>query len=255
MVTGGASGIGRAVVERFRADGLRVMVADLSATNLDALTVELDHSDTLQTVVTDVRVVADCARAVDATVEAFGRLDVLVNSAGVGTDGPSDTMTEEDWDWTLDVNLKGMFFVCRYAIPHLERVGGNIVNIVSDLGLQGGVEAAIYCASKGGGVMMSKALAVELAARGIRVNAICPADVDTPMTAAAARQKHPEDVSAYYKEALRRYPQADPRMVRPAEVADLAAYLSSARAAAITGVAMPIDFGVTAGTARPTRRR
>jgi NAD(P)-dependent dehydrogenase (short-subunit alcohol dehydrogenase family) len=253
LVTGAASGIGRATAARLRTDGVRLVLADVDAEKLRQCLADLGDSDVARMVVTDVRAVADCEKAVAEAIDAFGRLDVLVNSAGVGSDGPSDTMTEQAWDWMLDVNLKGTFFMCRYAIPALERTGGNIVNIASDLGLQGGVEAAIYCASKGGVVNLTKALAVELAARSIRVNAVCPADVDTPMTAAAAELKSHGDPGSYYREALKRFPQRVPRMVRADEVAELVAFLSSDRAEPITGVAMPIDFGVTAGTVRPSR--
>jgi NAD(P)-dependent dehydrogenase (short-subunit alcohol dehydrogenase family) len=251
LITGGASGIGQATATRLHADGMRVVLADIAADNLDRVQAALGGPDEVRSVVTDVRQVADCERAVEVTLESFGRLDVLVNSAGVGSDGPSDTMTEETWDWMVDVNLKGTFFMCRYAIPALALTAGSIVNIASDLGLQGGDEAAIYCASKGGVVNLTKALAIELAARGIRVNAICPADVDTPMTAAAAVAKTDGDPESYYVEAMKRFPQRHPRMVSAREVADLVAFLTSDLALAITGVAMPIDFGVTAGTARP----
>ena len=114
-------------------------------------------------------------------VERFGRLDVLVNCAGVWVEGPTDTMTEADWDRVVDVNLKGTFQMCRHAIPALEATGGCIVNVSSDAGLWGNKGAAIYSASKGGVTVLSKALAVELAERGVRVNVVCPGDVDSPM--------------------------------------------------------------------------
>jgi len=138
---GGAGRIGRATGERFAAAGDTVVYADRSA---DAL------AELGDTVVADVTVVADCERMVAETVERHGRLDVLVNCAGVWVEGPTVQMTEEEWDRTIDVNLKGTFFACRFAIPHLERTEGCIVNLSSDAGLVGTAETAIYNASKGG---------------------------------------------------------------------------------------------------------
>jgi NAD(P)-dependent dehydrogenase (short-subunit alcohol dehydrogenase family) len=144
LITGGGGGIGRATGERFADAGDTVVLADRSA---DAFPGAGASSDT---VIADVTVVADCDRMVAETVERHGRLDVLVNCAGVWVEGPTAEMTEEQWDRTIDVNLKGTFFACRFAIPHLERTEGCIVNLSSDAGLVGTVETAIYTASKGG---------------------------------------------------------------------------------------------------------
>jgi NAD(P)-dependent dehydrogenase (short-subunit alcohol dehydrogenase family) len=251
LVTGAASGIGQATAVKLHEDGMRVSLVDIDAPRLERVAAAFADAAAIHQVVTDIRVVAECEQAVTKTLDRFGRLDALVNCAGVGSDGPSDTMTEEAWDLMLDVNLKGMFFMCRYAIPALEASGGSIVNISSDLGLQGGAEAAVYCASKGGVTNMTKALAVELAARGIRVNAVCPADVDTPMTDAAARLKGGDDPDSYRRAALLRFPQRPARFIRPDEVAELVSFLCSGRATPITGAALAIDFAVTAGGPRP----
>ena len=133
LVTGGAGGIGRAVGDRFAAEGDTVVLADRSADGLAAVEGGVD------TIVSDVSVVADCERMVLETVEKHDRLDVLVNCAGVWVEGPTAQMTEEQWDRTVDVNLKGTFFACRFAIPHLERTEGCIVNLSSDAGLVGTV--------------------------------------------------------------------------------------------------------------------
>src|SRR5687768_9736769 len=143
LITGGAGGIGRATGERFTAAGDTVVLADRSADDLAALGSAAD------TIVADVSVVADCERMIAETVERHGRLDVIVNCAGVWVEGPTTEMTEEQWDRTIDVNLKGTFFACRFAIAHLERTDGCIVNLSSDAGLVGTVETAIYTASKG----------------------------------------------------------------------------------------------------------
>ena len=185
---------------------------------------------------------------IDEAVERFGRLDVLVNGAGVWVEGPTTEMTEEQWDRTIDVNLKGTFFACRSAIPHLERTEGCIVNISSDYGLVGGPGAAIYCASKGGICNLTRALALELATVGVRCNAVCPGDVDTPMLAGQARDYGRGNPQGYLDELLSHYPQHDrARFIRPDEVAALVRYLASPEATPMTGACLPLEFGVTAG--------
>lgn len=253
LVTGGASGIGRATSERLARDGLRVFIADLDPVGLERTLAELNEAPGVgepvaSGVVTDVSSVAACEAAVRAAIDWGGRLDVLVNCAGVWVEGPSDTMTEPDWDRVVGVNLKGTFFMCRYAIPALEATRGCIVNVSSDAGLWGNKEAAIYCASKGGVTVLSKALAVELAGRGVRVNAVCPGDVDSPMIEYQARTFGGGDPDGYKRDLLAAYPQGpNARFIRPAEVAELIAYLASDRATPITGAAVSIDFGLTAG--------
>lgn len=247
LITGAASGIGRATAGRLARDGLRIVLADIDAPGLERAVGGLGGPEVALGVVTDVRAVADCERAVAAAVERFGRLDVLVNCAGVWAEGPTDTMTEREWDWVVDVNLKGTFFMCRHAIPALEATGGCIVNVSSDAGLWGGKGAAIYCASKGGVTILSKSLAVELAERGVRVNAVCPGDVESPMIHYQARTYGGGDPEGYLRDLLKAYPQKPPRFIRPEEVAELIAFLCSERAAPITGAAISIDFGLTAG--------
>lgn len=242
LITGGAGGMGRATGDRFAADGDTVVLADRSADGLAAVGEEFD------TIRADVSVVADCARMVAETVERHGHLDVLVNCAGVWVEGPTAEMTEEQWDRTVDVNLKGTFFACRFAIPHLERTEGCIVNISSDAGLVGTVQTAIYTASKGGVSLLTRSLGLELAPKGVRVNAVCPNDVDTPMLAGQARDYGGGDPDSYLAALLARYPQgARSRFIRPGEIAALVFYLVSEEAVPITGACIPIDFGSTAG--------
>jgi NAD(P)-dependent dehydrogenase (short-subunit alcohol dehydrogenase family) len=247
LITGGASGIGAATAERLGRDGARLVLADVDAAGLDRAVAGLGGPGHVLSVVTDVSSFADCERAVDAAVARFGRLDIVVNCAGVWVEGPTDTMTEADWDRVIDVNLKGTFAMCRHAIPALEATGGCIVNISSDAGLWGNKGAAIYCASKGGVTVLTKALAVELADRGIRVNAVCPGDVDSPMIHYQAETFGGGDPDKYLADLLTAYPQKVPRFIRPDEIAELVAYLCSEQAAPITGAAISIDFGLTAG--------
>ncbi|HTG48757.1 MAG TPA: SDR family oxidoreductase [Actinomycetota bacterium] len=242
LITGGGGGIGRATAERMADAGDTVVLADRSAEALAEL------APSFETVTADVSVVADCERMIATTIERHGRLDVLVNCAGVWVEGPSAAMTEQQWDRTIDVNLKGTFFACRFAIPHLEAAEGCIVNLSSDAGLVGTAETAIYNASKGGVSLLTRSLAMELAPRGVRVNAVCPNDVDTPMLAGQARDFGGGDPDGYLAALLAKYPQKErARFIRPQEIAALIAYLASPEAAPITGACIPIDFGSTAG--------
>jgi NAD(P)-dependent dehydrogenase (short-subunit alcohol dehydrogenase family) len=234
--------MGRAIGDRFAAAGDSVVLSDRSAEGLAAA------GEGFGTVVADVSVVADCERMVAETIERHGRLDVLINCAGVWVEGPTAEMTEEQWDRTVDVNLKGTFFACRFAIPHLERSEGCIVNLSSDAGLVGTVETAIYTASKGGVSLLTRSLGLELAPKGVRVNAVCPNDVDTPMLAGQARDYGGSDPDGYLAALIAKYPQGPrSRFIYPSEIAALVFYLASEEAAPITGACIPIDFGSTAG--------
>ena len=143
---------------------------------------------------------------VSTAVAAAGALDVLVNAAGVWTEGPSHAVTENEWDRVLDVNLKGTFFCCRYAIPELKKTRGCIVNLSSDAGVCGTPETAVYSASKGGVTLLTKVLAIELAPDLVRVNAVCPADVMSPMLEGQARDFGGGDPEAYLRTLLELLP-------------------------------------------------
>jgi NAD(P)-dependent dehydrogenase (short-subunit alcohol dehydrogenase family) len=246
VISGGSGGMGRAIAARFTAEGARVYLCDIDRAALADAVQNLGHRATA--VETDVTRVADCARAIETAVGATGRLDLLINAAGVWTEGSSDAAGEAEWDRVVDVNLKGTFFMCRYAIPHLEKTGGGIINISSDAGVIGSKGAAIYCASKGGVNLLTKALARELAERGIRVNAICPCDVETPMLEYQANTFGGGDPGRYRRALLSIYPQgAKARFARPEEIAAFVYFVASPEAAPITGACLSIDFGTTAG--------
>lgn len=239
LVAGGAGGIGLATAREFAGRGAAIVIADLKAGAVPGPCL---------TLACDVARVADCERAVAATVARFGRLDVLVNAAGLWVEGESAAMTEADFDTVMDVNLKGTFFMCRHAIPHLAASAGQIINIASDAGLVGNAGAAIYCASKGGVVLLTKALALELAPRGVRVNAVCPCDVETPMLAFQAERFGGGDASAYLARLRAIYPQGPrARFATAQEIAAFIVAIASPRLAPVTGAALSIDFGTTAG--------
>lgn len=248
LIAGGAGGMGAAIAARLSREGYAVAIADLDSERLTATveTLAAGGSDALS-VPLDMRRIASCAAAVETVLAWRGRLDVVVNSAGVWREGDSTTMTEADWDVVFDVNLKGAFFLIQAAIPHLG-AGASIVNIASDAGLVGNNGAAIYCASKGGLVLLTKALALELAPRQIRVNAVCPGDVATPMIEFQADRYGEGDPDGYKAKLLSNYPQqAAARFIKPEEIARMVAFLCEPDGAPITGAALSIDFGVTAG--------
>jgi NAD(P)-dependent dehydrogenase (short-subunit alcohol dehydrogenase family) len=250
LVTGAAGGIGKAVARRLLTGGAQVFAADVNEAALQRAAGELGAAPgaTIYPVQADVTQVRDCERMVAVAVAGAGRLDMLVNCAGVWVEGPSETMTEADWDRVVDVNLKGTFFACRYAIPELKKTSGCIVNLSSDAGVVGTPETAIYTASKGGVSLLTKSLALELAADLVRVNAVCPADVMTPMLEGQARDYGGGDEEGYFRRLLGSYPQGErARFIQPDEVAELVAYLASDRAAPVTGALISIDFGTSAG--------
>ena len=244
LITGAAGGIGGATVARFpggwRLGGRRAAIDWSRGLAAEVL------ADEVLAVVADLRNVDECRRAVAETVQWAGRLDAVVNAAGVWTEGPSAETTEAEWDRVIDINLKGLYFVCSAAIPHLTATRGCIINMSSDAGVQGNAGAAVYCASKGGVSNLTRALALELAPVGVRVNAVCPGDVDSPMLRGQAAAS-PEP-AAYLDRLLRGYPQAAAaRFIEPAEVAELIWFLAQPSAAAITGANISIDFGLSAG--------
>lgn len=249
LIAGGAGGMGMATALRFAVDGERIVIADLEGPKLAEARerVAATGADVLA-VALDMRSVAACRQAVGAAAEWGSGIDVLVNAAGVWLEGPSADVAEEDWDRVLDVNLKGAFFLIAAATPHLAAARGAIVNIASDAGLVGNNGAAVYCASKGGLVLLTKALALELAPLGVRVNAVCPADVATPMIEYQAATYGGGDPDGYKRRLLSQYPQGDrARFIEADEIAAFIHFLCQPGAAPITGTALPVDFGVTAG--------
>lgn len=244
LVSGATGGVGSAVARLFQRCGATLALTATQPARLHAL------ADTLraQPIVADLSRIADCAGVVDAVLAQHGRLDALVNCAGVWTEGDSALVTEDDWDRCMNVNLKGTFFLCSRAIAALKATRGAIVNVGSDAGLVGNTGCAVYCASKGGLVLLGKALALELAPFGVRVNTVCPSDINTPMLQQQAERFGGGDPRAYLDRLLSRYPQrSQARFIHPDEVASLIAFLLAAPAAPITGAALGIDFGVTAG--------
>jgi len=257
LITGAASGMGKACARRFLEDGAQVFIADVNeralAAAVDELVpvggavTEIAAGPAVFPLVVDVRSSASCDAMVAAVLERAGRLDVLITSAGVWAEGPTETASDEDWDRVINVNLRGVFYCCRAAIPALKESRGCIINIGSRAGEGAVPEALLYCVSKAGVNMLTRSLALELAPALVRVNAVCPSDVNTPFLHAQARDYGGGDPAGYLDALRRRLPQGEHgRFVKAEEVADLVAYLASPSAAPITGECIRVDFAISA---------
>jgi NAD(P)-dependent dehydrogenase (short-subunit alcohol dehydrogenase family) len=246
LVTGGASGIGRAVALAFASAGARVAVADVDEAGGEKLLDEIkEQRGDFLFFPCDVTQLARCAKTVDEIWQAFERLDILINAAGTILRATVVETEEADWDRTLDVNLKGTFLMCKCALPGIAQSGGGaVVNISSGWGLVGGRRAAAYCASKGGVVLLTKAMALDHASQNIRVNCVCPGDTDTPMFREEAHQMG-ISIDAFIKGAADR-PLG--RLGTPEEVASAVLFLASESATFITGTTLVVDGGGLAGS-------
>jgi NAD(P)-dependent dehydrogenase (short-subunit alcohol dehydrogenase family) len=244
LITGGTSGIGRATAALFAREGAKVALTGRDEVRGRVVLHEVKSAGSEAIFVrSDVRLADDCRRAVDETIKAFKRLDILFNNAGVFFPHTVPDSTEEEWDQTLDVNLKGTYLMSKFALPHMiTQRSGAIVNNSSGWGLVGGDAAAAYCASKGGVVLLTKAMAVDHGRQGIRINCICPGDVETPMLPEDARQRG-LDWDEYLKGAANR-PLG--RIGKPEEIARAVLFLASDDSSFMTGSALVVDGGGTA---------
>ncbi len=241
LVTGAAHGIGRATARRFALEGAAIGLGDVDETSLRAFAQELEaEGHRVHAVRTDVAVEADVERLVAETVAAFGRLDTVFNNAGIEQPvTPSVDVDEALFDRVLGVNLKGTFFGCKHALPHLEANGGTIVNNASVSAFANVGGNVSYAASKGAIMSLTRVLAIEYAARGVRVNAICPGVIDTDMN------RRNLDLAADPRHVEAGWRAATPigRMGTPDEVAWTVLYLASAMSSFTTGVGLLIDGG------------
>jgi NAD(P)-dependent dehydrogenase (short-subunit alcohol dehydrogenase family) len=226
LVSGAASGIGAAVVERLAEEGAEVVACDVAP---------IDGG-----VECDVRDADACAAAVAETLERHGRLDILANVAGVAAGNRIEDVTPDEWRRVIDVNLTGTFLLSQAALPALLETTGTIVNMASVAGITATPYNAAYCASKGGVILLTKSMALELATAGVRVNAVCPASVDTPFLRGF---QLPEDADL---QLLMRSVSPMGRLIEPAEVAAAVAYLASSDAANVSGTTLVIDGAASA---------
>jgi NAD(P)-dependent dehydrogenase (short-subunit alcohol dehydrogenase family) len=241
LVTGASSGIGAAVARRLAADGFAVLAAGRDAERTRAVAAD---SPAIRPWTGDLADSAACTRLVGDCIRLLGRLDVLVNNAGIWMQACAEDTTDAAWQDTLAVNLSTPFYLARAALPHLRPTRGAIINVASDWGLHGAPRAAAYCASKGGLVLLTKALAVDHAAEGIRINAVCPGDVATPMLFRDGEARG-LDRAAILRESASAIRSG--RVTTPEEVAGLIAWLASGEAAQVNGTTILMDGGSAAG--------
>ena len=236
FVTGFGSGLGQAIALLFAKEGAAVAgTSTTEAKGRDTVAMIEKTGKKALFCPGDVTNSAQMKALIDETVKQFGGLDIVVNSAGVRTNGSITEITEEQWDHTIDVNLKGVFVVSRLAIPEMiKRSGGVIINIGARSGMAGQAGRAAYCASKGGMVTLTEAMAMDHASHKIRVNCICPGPTRTPMVDTSALEK------------LARYKTRVPvgRIGEPEDIAYAALYLASDEASMITAAILPVDGGM-----------
>ncbi len=243
LVTGGTSGIGAATVRVLAESGANVVVAGRNEGAAKELCQEISGEDRQATyVLGDVVDPAFAVSAVSVAEGRFGGLHVLVNAAGVIVRGTAERTSDDDWNWMLSVNVTGTFFMSRAAIPALRRSGGgSIVNMGSTAGLVGCPGLAAYCASKGAIVNLTRAMALDHAHESIRVNAVCPGAVDTPMLVSGRGDAAPDYVREDSRVSI---PQG--WLPGPIEIANAVAFLASDLSKHVTGATLPVDGGFTA---------
>ncbi len=244
LITGGTSGIGEASALLFAKEGAKIAIAGRNEKRGHSVTEQiLKEGGSAIFIRTDVRKSEECRRAVDETVHAFGRLDILFNNAGIFYPHTALDCTEEEWDLQIDINLKGTFLMSKSALPGMIQQGsGVIINNSSGWGIVGGDAAVAYCASKGGVVLLTKAMAIDHGRQGIRVNCICPGDVDTPMLPGDARMrglKWEDYLAGCSNRPLGRIGTAN-------EIAKAVLFLASDDTSFMTGAALVVDGGGTA---------
>ena len=240
LVTGGNRGIGFAVVRMLSAEGASVALAARNQTQGE----KAGAAAAAKFIPTDVRKASDCEKAVNETLHAFGRLDILVNAAGVVFRNRTvEQTTEAEWDATFDTNAKGAFLMAKYALPALRNSKGVIVNVASYVGLVGFAGTSAYAASKAALVNLTRSMALDHAREGIRINCVCPGSVDTEMLHEA--WKNYGDVEEARKIWSEKHPLG--RIASPEEIARTVLFLAGQDASFVTGAALTVDGGITAG--------
>ncbi len=246
LVTGGAKGIGQGCVDKFLAEGSKVITFDLDSKAMaDQVEYAKKFGTTYSQYLVDVSKEDQVSGAVAKVIAEYGHIDALINCAGIQTYGTVTDTTEEVWDRTFNVNVKSMFFMAKYVVPHMEKNGGgSIVNISSVQSLVSQKSVVAYSASKGAINAMTRAMAIDLASSQIRVNAILPGAVDTPMLRESAElHRGNQTADAVIADWGKSHPLG--RLAKAIEIGELAAFLASDAASFITGGSYIIDGGLT----------
>jgi len=238
IVTGAASGIGRGVAKFLAEKGAVIAICDVDRQKGESAAASLGARGVF--IACDVTSAVQVEKAVEEVNARFGRIDILVNCAGVIVRKAVVELSEEEWDRVIDVNLKGTFLMSKNVIPVMARVGGgSIVNIGSGWGLKGGPKAAAYCAAKGGVVNLTRAMAIDHGPQNIRVNCVCPGDIETPMLLSEARQLG-IDVEEFLKKSADR---PIGRLGTPLDVAKAVYFFASDLSPWVTGAVLVVDGG------------
>jgi NAD(P)-dependent dehydrogenase (short-subunit alcohol dehydrogenase family) len=244
LVTGAAKGIGRGCAQVLSKHGARIAVVDLDAAAGPLTVKEIEASGGRAVFFrTDVSKSDDVQKTIARLLEVFGRLDVLINNAGYHISKSVEDTSEKEWDYILNTNLKSVFLCSKYAIPHLRKTRGAIVNMSSMVGLVGQRNAGAYSATKGGIIAMTKGMALDFAKDGIRVNCLCPGWVETPLVEDWFSQQADPHAAKEYIYA--RHPLG--RIAATEEIANAVVFLCSEESSFVTGVALSVDGGVTLG--------
>ncbi|UCC75314.1 MAG: SDR family oxidoreductase [Anaerolineales bacterium] len=246
IVSGGTSGIGEAASKLFACEGAKVVVTGRSHKRGDQVVAAIQNSGRqAMFVAADLRFASECEALVQKALDQYGRVDVLFNNAGVCLPNRDILRTtEEEWDLTMDTNVKAVYLLSKAVVPHMIRQGGGvIINTASIWGLRAGTGVAAYCASKGAVVLLTRAMAVDFARQNVRVNAICPGSVDTPLL----RQEMEErgGVEKAWPVFAAKHPMN--AVARPEQIAEAALFLASDSASFITGASLSVDGGRAAG--------
>ncbi|MFT5502589.1 MAG: meso-butanediol dehydrogenase/(S,S)-butanediol dehydrogenase/diacetyl reductase [Gammaproteobacteria bacterium] len=240
LVTGGTSGMGEAAALGFAKAGAEVVISGRDQARGDSVCNRSTGEGSISFMAGDISDRETCDELVASAANQLGGLDIVVNSAGVIFHGTAEETTDQQWLQTMNVNVNGMFYVCRAAIPHLRKSRGTIINIASDASLSGSCHLVAYCASKGAVLQMTRAMALDYAAEGIRIVPICPGDVDTPMLRGEFRDRG-LTLEAGLKESAEGVPLK--RVCSAEEVADMVLYACTDSAKFITGYPLVLDGG------------